>query len=164
MLTEDEMRRIEAEELAALDAARTRTASARRRLAEAAYRQEVRAALRPRPFWWPARWALVLLPAALLGVWATLRPAALPDADDPAGGIGTAALLTRCEQEVAAHLEPTVPRFPSRQDAARQVSASADGKRWDGWAEAGAEHWDFSCTFSPAEGTLHAQLFPEALP
>lgn len=162
MLTDEEMRRIEAEELAALEAARARNTSAVRRLAAHAYRQEVRAALRPRPFWWPARWALALLPLVVLGVWAALRPA--PAADDAAGGIGTAELLERCGQEIAAQLQRPDVGFPSRQEAASQVSASADGKRWDGWAEAAGQRVDFSCAFSPAEGTLHVQLIPEVLP
>lgn len=162
MLSDEEMRRIEAEELAAAGARQERGDRARHGLALHAYRQEVRAALRPRPWWWPLRWLLPALPVVVAAF--LLRPApAAPD--DASGGITTSALTERCRAEVGSRLARGDLGFPGPREAAGQVSANADGKRWDGWVEVpGDARTDFSCQFTAADGSVEAELIQEETP
>lgn len=162
-LSPAQQRQIEAEELALAQAAATLEAEQQRLLAAEHYRQEVRAALTPRPVW--RRW-LWLLPfvAALVGAAALLwfRPA--PVADDSWGGIRSSDLMERCRAQVSAQTyghEPDL-RFPSPQEAAGQLSSDADGKRWDGWAaRPDGSHLDFSCSYAAGSGDVTVQLIQE---
>ena len=161
MLNEDERRRIEAEELAAAQARQEEIRLAQQRLAAHAYRQEVRASLRPRPLWWPFRWALPFVPVAALAVGLALRPAPVPVADDATGGITNAALVSHCREAVSAALPWPEAQldFPTVQDAAGGISASADGKRWD--ASVGRPDGtptDFTCTFTAADGRVGVDI------
>lgn len=167
MLSDEERRRIETEELAAAGAAQAGVDRARRRLAALSYRREVRAALRPRPFWWPVRWALLLGPVALGVLWAAQFQAQPALADDAAGGVRNADLTSRCQAEVERQLlaAPGTLRFPPLREAGEQMTANADGKRWDGWAEAsGRVRTDFSCTYTAADGSVLAELLGEESP
>ncbi|GAA5513529.1 hypothetical protein Dcar01_02268 [Deinococcus carri] len=168
MLSDEEMRRIEEEELAAARALEAQQERARHQLALHAYRQEVRAVLRPqRAAWRSGLWLLPLLAAALATL--LLRPAPAVN-DDTSGGIATSTLVDRCRTEVAAGLagrsgSPVDLRFPSLREAAGQMSANADGKRWDGWvALPGAARTDFSCLFTAADGSVQAELLQEDSP
>lgn len=168
-LSEEEMRRIEAEELAALKAVQEREAQAQRRMAAHAYREEVRAALRPRPLWWPLRWLLPFLPVIAVALWLALRPAPLTVQDNTWGGISDSALMNRCETAVTARLQlqPDGLAFPNLQDSAGQFTASPDGKRWDGWAvrpQNTAKTIDFSCTYTAADQSLQVELIQEDAP
>lgn len=159
MLSEEEMRRIEAEELAAARAVAEAEERARHRLAEHAYRREVRTALRPRPWWFAVRWLLPFVPV-VAGV-ALLRPAPTPT-DDTSGGIATSALMERCQDEVRRQLAREDLTFPDPGEAAGQFSADADGKRWNGWAQAGSgPRTDFSCAFTAADGSVEATLIQQ---
>lgn len=160
-MTEEEMRRIEAEELAALKAVQEREAEAERTLAAQQYRQEIRAALRPRPFWWPVRWVLPFIPVIGLVLFFTLRPAPPAVQDNTWGGISDSKLMEWCEAEVTARLPMQTLHFPSLADAAGQFTASPDGKRWDGWTQSVSGKRDFSCTFTAAEGSLQVELMQE---
>ncbi|PNY80821.1 hypothetical protein [Deinococcus koreensis] len=162
MLSQDERRRIEAEELAAVQARQAEEQLAQQRLAAHAYRQEVRAALRPRPFWWPVRWALPFVPVAALAVVLAGRAAPPPAAlDDATGGITSAELVSRCREAVSAALPwPEADlSFPTLREAAGGISANADGKRWD--AQVGrpdGTQTDFTCTFTAADGSAHVDI------
>lgn len=164
MLSDEEMRRIEAEELAAARALQERRERARRHLALHAYRREVRATLRPQrsPWWLPVRWVLPFLPVIAAVLF--LRPAPAVK-DDTAGGISTSALMARCRTEVGAQLGQADLRFPRAREAVGQVSANADGKRWDGWVmRPGDTRTEFSCSFTPADGSVQVELIQEESP
>ncbi|GMA14657.1 hypothetical protein E5F05_19315 [Deinococcus metallilatus] len=164
MLSDEEMRRIEEEELAVARARQAEEERARHQLALHAYREEVRAVLLPQkaPGWRPALWLLPLL-AVLAGVL-LLRPAPA-GSDDTSGGIATSALLDRCREEVGTRLGQPGLRFPGPREAAGQISANADGKRWDGWvATPGNSRTDFSCSFTAADQSVQVELIQEEKP
>lgn len=154
------MRRIEAEELALARAREVARQRARTRLSAYAYRREVRAALRPRPGWWPVRWALPFVPLALVVVlWAQPDPA--PLTDDALGGIRTSDLLERCQAGFRAGPSEEL-RFPSPREAAAQVSSSADGKRWEGfYTQPDGTRREFTCSYTAADGSLRAEALGE---
>lgn len=161
-LSADQQRQIEAEELALAQARAARTAEAQRLLAAQAYRQEVREALKPRPAWWRWRGLLGLLPMLVLGA-ASLWPRPPALTDSAWGGISDSALMERCRAEVSAQTYAQEPdlRFPTPREAAGQLTANADGKRWDGWAaRPDGSHLDFSCSYAAADGEVTAQLMP----
>ncbi|WP_019586435.1 hypothetical protein [Deinococcus apachensis] len=162
MLSDEERRRIETEELAAARARQDREKRARHQLALHAYRQEIRAGLRPQAWWWPLRWLLPLVP--ILVAVLLLRPAsAVPD--DTSGGIANSALMERCKAEVGARLGQAGLRFPNAREAAGQFSSNMDGKRWDSWvALPGGTRTDFSCSFTAADGSVEAELIQEETP
>jgi hypothetical protein len=169
MLSNEERQRIEAEEVAAAEALAHSASHLRHQEAVQAYRQEVRAQLRPRPapWWWSLRWALPAVPvvAATFLLFPNLVSNKAPT-DDTAGGIANSALMNRCQAEVSGQLwqsENTAPlpgelTFPSWQEASGQFSANADGKRWDGWVRQGSARTDFSCSFTLADQSVVAQL------
>lgn len=177
MLSNEDRQRIEAEEVAAAEALAHSAAQLRHQEAVQAYRQEVRAQLRPKPtpWWWSLRWVLPAVPiiAATLLLFPDLVPHTAP-ADDTAGGIASSALMNRCQAEVSGQLlqgeqgqgaeySGTTPSsddlsFPSWQEASEQFSANADGKRWDGWVRQGNTRTDFSCSFTLADQSVVAQL------
>ena len=84
--------------------------------------------------------------------------------DDISGGIASSALIDRCEREVTAQLGQLAAEFPTLSEAAAQITASADGKRWDGWVVSteansnAAGHLPFSCEYSPPTDSLQVQL------
>ena len=152
MLTDDERQQILDQEVAGARAQQTRRQELKRKRAAQTYRRAVRSALRPR-----AR--IVAAALGTLALVAGLSVAFLhgeADApDDTAGGIATSVLMQRCEAALRARVGRDDLRFPARQDAEQQVSASADGKRWDGsflQTENGAAptRTDFSCTYTLA--------------
>ncbi|THF70695.1 hypothetical protein E7T06_06030 [Deinococcus sp. Arct2-2] len=163
MLSNEERQRIEAEEVAAAEALAHSTSQVRHQEAVQAYRQEVRAQLRPRPapWWWSLRWALAAVPvvAATLLLFPNLLPSDRAT-DDTAGGIANSALMNRCQAEVSGQLLQIQSdlAFPSWQEASGQFSANADGKRWDGWVRQGDTRTDFSCSFTLADQSVIAQL------
>ncbi|EYB68656.1 hypothetical protein DEIPH_ctg018orf0051 [Deinococcus phoenicis] len=161
MLSDEEMRRIEEEELAAARALQVQQERARHQLALHAYRQEVRSVLQPpkAPWWRPGLWLLPVL-VVLAGV-ILLRPSPA-GSDDASGGITASALMDRCQAEVGAQLGLPELRFPSPREAAGQMSANADGKRWDGWVTAqDRTRTDFSCRFTAADSSVQVELLEE---
>ena len=163
MLSDEEMRRIEAEEVAAARALQEQEERARHRLALHSYRREVRVALRPRAWWWPVRWLLPFIPV-LAGAGLFLRPApAVPD--DTSGGVANSALMERCRAEVGTRLGQEGLRFPEPREAVGQFSANTDGKRWDGWVGTpDGTRTDFSCSFTVADGSVALELIQEEEP
>ncbi|WP_221089366.1 hypothetical protein [Deinococcus aquaedulcis] len=164
MLSEEDRRRIEAEELAALQVGEAAQQRAQRRLAEAAYRREVRAALRPRPVWWPLRWALPFVPVVALAVWLALRPATPLPGTDVAGGISAAGLLTRCRAPLAAALGqvPEALHLPTATEAATQMAASPDGRTWNGRVPGpGGAPVDLVCTYTAADDSVSVTVLEE---
>lgn len=161
MLSHEEMRRIEREEVEAARALQEQRERERRGRALHAYRQEVRTSLRRRPSPW---WLLPLIGGAVgLAMALALRSPAPPD--DTSGGISNSALMERCRQEVGARLGPGELRFPGARQAAGQFSAGVEGKRWDGWAQVpGGPRTEFGCSFTPADGSVHVELFQEDIP
>jgi hypothetical protein len=159
VLSDEEKREIlrqEAELARAEAQARQQAAQAQ---ARETYRAQVRAAHRTRPLNWRGwlLFAAAWLVAAVL--FLTLRPAALPD--DTSGGIASVALVQRCEREVLAQLGQLAAEFPSSQESAHQITASSDGKRWDGWVVTDPEaqgRADFSCVYSPPTDSVEVQL------
>ena len=154
MLSKEERQQIQQEELAVAKAVQTRRREQQRLSARNAYRREVRSALNP-----GGRVVFAgLCTLALLGaVGAALLSGRLEAPDDTSGGIATSTLMDRCEADLRAQAGQAELRFPSRQEAASQVSASpdADGKRWDGSfirpAQGGASvQTDFSCIYTVA--------------
>ncbi len=164
-LGEAQRRQIEAEELALAQAQAALQAEQERLLAAQHYRQELREVLKPRPAWWRWRWLLPALPLLLAGGFSVLRPAPPAWTDDSWGGIRSSDLLERCRDEVSARTyghEPDL-HFPDAQEAATQITRSADGKRWDGWAaRPDGSHLDFSCSYAAADGSVSAELIQEA--
>lgn len=162
MLSEEERRRIEAEEVSALQARQAASVQTRQDLAALAYRREVRAALSPRPAWWPVRWAVPFMPVIVIAVVLALRPATPTQVlDDALGGITTADLVSRCRVAVAAKVPWPADelRFPALTDAAAGITATADGKRWDGQlGRPDGRLLDFTCTYSPADDHVGVDL------
>ena len=162
MLSEDDRRRIEAEEVQAAQAEAGRAAALRRERLAGTYRREVREALRPRPWWWPARWAFLFVPlGAAAGLW--LRPQ-VPPADDALGGVRTSALVEQCSEEVArlTYGREADLRFPSPREVGDSVQADADGKRWEGWASRpDGSRLTFACTYTAADRSVRADLLEE---
>lgn len=158
MLTEEEKRRIRDEEEAAARALRREEERAARERAAAAYRAEVRAALRPFPSGRATRllWPLV---GTVLVVGALLTlPRPRPEApDDAEGGVTTAFLAELCEADVNGRLNFAPLSFsdPREPDA---VTSSADGKRWNGWVDGAGGRVDFSCEYTPATDSVHTEL------
>ena len=113
----------------------------------------------------PARTlAAVLGTAGLLGglglalLW---TGAAVPD--DTSGGVATSVLMARCEDALKVRLDRSDLTFPSRREASAQLSASPDGKRWDGslWqpGETGPPlQLDFSCVYTRATDQITTEI------
>lgn len=163
-LSEAERRQIEAEELALARATQQFGAEQQRLQAANAYRQEVRAALKPRPWWWVLRWLLPVLPLAAGLTYYFAIPHAPPVLDNTWGGISDSQLMERCRGEISSQTYEREPdlRFPTPQEAATQFSANADGKRWDGWAaRPDGSRLAFACNFTTATGTVNAELIEE---
>ena len=159
MLSDDEKRQILLEESALVRAEQGARQQAAHQRALERYRTEVRAAQRARPWRW--RWVLggALLWTAAALVFLITRP--LPVADDLSGGIASSALMQRCERELLAQLGQLAAQFPEAQEAARQITSNADGKRWDGWVISSSNfpgRADFSCEYSPPTDSVQAQL------
>ncbi|MGY2893104.1 hypothetical protein [Deinococcus sp. UYEF24] len=152
MLSEEERQQIQQEELAVAKGVQTRRREQQRLSARNAYRREVRGALNP-----GGRVVFAgLCTLALLGAVGTALLSGHPEApDDTSGGIATSSLMDRCEADLRAQTGQAELRFPSRREAASQVSASPDGKRWDGSfaqpSQGGASvQTDFSCIYTVA--------------
>lgn len=159
MLSDEEKRRILDEEAALYRAEQeAQQAEARRREGDA-YRSKVRAAYRlkpPRSGWLMA--ALIVWVGAALLIVRSQRPA-VPD--DTAGGIASSALINRCERQLLSQLGQLAAQFPDEQEAARQITANSDGKRWDGWVESAptfSGRADFSCVYSPPTDQIQVEL------
>ncbi|GAA4007253.1 hypothetical protein GCM10022631_18800 [Deinococcus rubellus] len=159
MLSSDEKQQILAEERALEQAEQeARQCSAHVRARET-YRAEVRAAQRARPWRW--RWVLgggLLWTAAALAFLVMRQP---PMPDDLSGGIASSALIERCERALLSQLGQLAAQFPDTQEAARQITSSTDGKRWDGWVVSSSNfsgRADFSCAYSPPTDSIQAQL------
>ncbi|GHF44792.1 hypothetical protein HNQ07_002178 [Deinococcus metalli] len=165
MLSEEERRRIEAEEVAAAQARAAAQDAARHRLAALAYRREVRAALGPRPRWWAVRWALPFVPVVALVAWLAVRPAAAPAMpNDAPGGTGAADLVARCQTSVSAALLLPVAdlRFPAVADAAQGISEGADGTRWNAAVtRPDGRMLDFTCVYSPADDRIRVDVLDD---
>ena len=159
MLSDDEKRRFCWRRRRWSKPSRQRGSEAAHQRALERYRTEVRAAQRARPWRWG--WVLgggLLWTAAAL-VFLITRP--LPVADDLSGGIASSALMQRCERELLSQLGQLAAQFPDAQEAARQITSNADGKRWDGWVVSGSNfsgRADFSCEYSPPTDTVQAQV------
>ena len=159
MLSDDDKARIRLEEETAALARLERQARPRRARARRAYRARVRGQLRPFNPFWLLLGALAL--AAGVGVWAWPR-AALPD--DASGGIANSLFTLRCAQELRAQLQDPDLHLPSPREAATQMTASPDGKRWDGWADGPTGRTDFSCEYTPATDSITLEVISQGAP
>lgn len=179
MLSREERRQIQKEEVAAAQAVLARRQEQKRRGARWAYRREVRAALNPRV---RTGVAALLTGLVLAGLTAAVLRRADTTPDDTSGGVASSVLMARCEEalrtQVALRTQATGNagelRFPDGQDAALQITASPDGKRWDGSfsQEEPADQngsasgrgmgapatTDFSCIFTVATGEISTEL------
>jgi hypothetical protein len=156
MLTDDERRQIEVEEVTAARAELTRTQDLQRQLARAAYRREVRSLLRPgRRLLVAGACTLLLAGGLLLALW----PRSPEAPDDTSGGIATSELMTRCEAQVRAQVPQDQLDFPPQREADAQITASPEGKRWDGaFTRPGRAGSDFSCEYTIATDQISAQI------
>jgi hypothetical protein len=155
MLTDDERRQIEVEEIAAARAELARTQDLKRQLASAAYRREVRSLLRPgRRLLLAGGCTLALVGGLLLALWP--RTPEVPD--DTSGGIATSELMTRCEAQVRGQFPQDQLDFPPQRDAADQITSSPDGKRWDGaFRRPDRSGSEFSCVYTIATDQISTQ-------
>ena len=159
MLSDKEKREILAQEAGRARAEAHERQQAAQLQARETYRAQVRAAYRPhspRRRWWLVG-VLAWVAAAVLFLY--FRPAPVPE--DTAGGISSVMLVQRCEGELLAQLGQLAAEFPGAQEAARQITASSDGKRWDGWVVSRPDfegRADFSCVYSPPTDSLQVQL------
>ncbi len=82
--------------------------------------------------------------------------------DDGFGGIRTSDLIERCKADVRGKLGDGQAEFPSDAEARAQISASSDGKRWDGWAICpnlpGRPRAEFSCQYTPLSDTTATEI------
>ncbi len=106
--------------------------------------------------------ALGLLGAVVAGalVLRSQRPSLEPD--DGFGGIRTSDLIERCKSDVRGKLGDGQAEFPTDAEARDQISASSDGKRWDGWAICpnlpGQPRAEFSCQYTPLSDTTATEI------
>lgn len=163
MLGEQQKQRIREEEEAAARALLAREHEAQRARAMQAYRAEVRSGLRPRRFlaWWLLG-ALLAAVALMLIVRPHFTDWRL---DDTAGGIANSALMARCQDWVSSQLPGQDHHFPDLSEAAGQMTAGPDGKRWDGWVGYTTNfgnlerlRLDFSCEYTPATDLIHVEI------
>jgi hypothetical protein len=167
MLSDEDKAKIRAEEERAAQADRAAAEEAARLEAAAQYREAVQSELRgsPRapnskrnPLWIGL---LAVLAVIALGVY-FLLPRAADGADDISGGIATSVLVARCADAVRNKLGDFAARFPPNDETRSQISASADGKRWDGWVEGvngdKVDRLEFSCSYTPANDGLEVQI------
>ncbi|WP_420594575.1 hypothetical protein [Deinococcus sp.] len=165
-LSDEEKRAILAEEAALARAEAAARQQAGHLRARETFRAQVRAAHRARRGRW-GWWGFGLLWAVAAVLVLRGQQPAVPD--DTSGGIASSALIDRCEREVTAQLGQLAAEFPNLSEAAGQITASADGKRWDGWvvsidANSGGAGADaagrlpFSCEYSPPTDSLQVQL------
>lgn len=163
-LSRAQRRQIEAEELARAEMLAAQQAEALRLREAESYRRAVRAALRPRPRW--QRWAVapVLALVPLLALVTALWPRPVPLTDNVWGGISDSRLMERCRAAVSGQTygQESDLRFPAPREAADQLTASPDGKRWDGWAaRPDGSHLEFSCSYAASSGDVTLQLIQE---
>ncbi len=158
MLSEDEKHAIRAQEEAVARRAIARAWQRRRRRARAAYRARVRSELRLRG---SAFWLILtaLLVAGFLAARPLLGAHAIPD--DTSGGIANSLLALRCRQELRAQRQDTDLSFPTPGEAAAQMTASPDGKRWDGWAQGAGGRTEFSCGYTPATDQINLKIITQ---
>ncbi|WP_293913604.1 hypothetical protein [Deinococcus sp.] len=159
MLNDEERREILVQEAERARAEAWERGEAAQLLARETFRAQVRAAYRPHSPRW--RWWLagVLAWAAAAALFLYFRPAPLPE--DTAGGISSVVFVQRCEGELLAQLGQLAAEFPGAQEAERQITASSDGKRWDGWVVSRPDfegRAEFSCVYSPPTDSLEVQL------
>jgi hypothetical protein len=156
MLTDDERRQIEVEEVAAARAELARTHDLKRQLAQATYRREVRSLLRPgRRLLVAGVCTLLLAGGLLLALW----PRTPEAPDDTSGGLATSELMTRCEAQVRSQFPQDQLDFPPQHEADAQITASPDGKRWDGaFTRPGRAGSDFSCVYTIATDQISVQI------
>ncbi len=167
MLSDEDKAKIRAEEERKAQADRAAAEEVARLEAAAQYREAVQSELRGSPrvpsprrnsLWlgWLAALAVTALSAYLL------FPRAADGADDISGGIATSVLIARCVDAVRNKLGDFAAKFPPSDETGGQISASADGKRWDGWVEGvngnKVERLEFSCSYTPANDGLEVQI------
>lgn len=166
MLDDDTKNRIRTEEeakaaqRAALEAEAEKTRLARE------YRQQIAAELagrrsrRNRALGWIG--GIVALAGIGTGVFILRGSSPNPVSDDGFGGIRTSDLIERCKNDVRGKLGDGQAEFPTDAEARDQISASSDGKRWDGWAICpllpGRPRVDFSCSYTPLSDTTSLEI------
>lgn len=169
VLSDEERLQIRQEEVSAARAALLQRQELRRERARVTYRRQVRAVLQPR-----GRVALATAVTLVLigGVLVSLLRASPDTPDDTSGGIATSALMQRCEADVRAQLgDQGDLNFPARQQASGQISASPDGKRWDGSVSVtgrdsgldspgrtDSDRTDFSCVYTLSTDQISTEL------
>ncbi|AZI42296.1 hypothetical protein EHF33_05630 [Deinococcus psychrotolerans] len=159
MLSQEEKRQILAEETALADAERSEQRRVAHQQAQAAYRAEVRAAQRAGPTRWGWLLAGLVVWAGASAVFLVFRQPAAPD--DLSGGVASSALIERCKHELLNQLGQLAAQFPADAEAAQQITANTDGKRWDGWVESSSNfsgRAEFSCQYNPPTDTVEAQI------
>jgi hypothetical protein len=166
MLDDDTKSKIRAEEEAkAVQRAALEDQAEKVRL-EREYRQRIAAELKgkrsrqTRMLVWIG--ALSLLSAVAAGVITLRSQNANLEPDDGFGGIRTSDLLERCKADVRGKLGDGQAEFPTDAEARDQISASSDGKRWDGWAICpllpGRPRVEFSCQYTPLSDSTAVEI------
>ena len=169
MLSEEDRRQIQLEEVATARAVLAQRQELQRRSAQQRYRHEVRAALNPRTRLVVAAGCTLVLVG---GVAVSLLRTAPHPQDDTSGGVATSRLMERCEADLQAKVGQLVLHFPALGETDGQISASPDGKRWDGSftrdagnRDGGTEQGsgpsvqtDFSCVYTLATDEIGTEL------
>ena len=165
MLDDDTKAKIRAEEeTKAAQRAALENEAEKTRL-EREYRGRIAAELKGRRvrrnrFVWFGGFALV--GAAIAGAILLRSHSPNPTPDDGFGGIRTSDLIERCKSNVRGRLGDGQAEFPGDAESRDQISASSDGKRWDGWAICpnlpGRPRVEFSCSYTPLSDTTEVEI------
>ncbi len=166
MLSDDDKAQIEAEETAKLAVLREQQAEMARRKALEEYRESVKTSLTTAPH--RSRFVIPLVLLSVVGTVAALliltQPRASPVPDDSSGGISSSLLIERCVNAVRGRIGDLAWTFPTPVESASQISSSADGKRWDGWATPRVQQGEedaktqFSCQYTPATDSITTEI------
>jgi multidrug efflux pump subunit AcrA (membrane-fusion protein) len=166
MLDDDTKSKIRAEEEAKAASRAALEAEAEKGRLEREYRQRIatelkgRRSRRNRVLAWVG--GLTVIGAVAAGALLLRSQNSNPLPDDGFGGIRTSDLIERCKADVRGKLGDGQAEFPTDTEAQSQISASSDGKRWDGWAICpnlpGRPRAEFSCQYTPLSDTTAVEI------
>lgn len=105
---------------------------------------------------------VAIIGAVIAGVLVLRSHSPSLEPDDGFGGIRTSDLIERCKADVRGKLGDGQAEFPTDAEARDQISASSDGKRWDGWAICpnlqGRPRVEFSCQYTPLSDSTATEI------
>ncbi len=163
MLDDQEKERIRLEEQAKFLATQEIAQEQERSRAAAEYRAEVRAELHGKRNKKFLLW--LILPSLLaLGAWGFWHRQTNPENTNNLngwGGIQNNNLVARCQDAIRIKRNDYGMQFPNT-DMDAQITATPDGKRWDGFLinpnSSPPNRIDFSCSYTPQNNQLNLEL------